>query len=714
VRRVRPTAVRVAFALALLGSVLAVALCFRTSPAHFTGFAAAAVLVLALPYLEWVSPPAPLVRVLPRLSTLVLLVVALVAWLSRSLSTLNMDPSLLPAAAAPFLVPIAAVFALAPRSFVLGRTLVPATIGLLVLGGLDPTPAGYGGTLLPFLKPAAHNGFADVYLALALLVLAALWTAAFLAAGPRWRRRDVLGLIVAGVLALALAATGVIGLPLLQPRIERAVASMLDQPTTGLSGESTLGEFAELASSNRRVLDLRTSLPEQPPSRLRSEAFTVFDGRRWSPAPPVATATRLTVLAPASAPASVGPLLVDTGAWFRLPGEAEPSVASDIRIVQAEVNHWPILLPKGVVAVTIDSPFLEFDRLGAIRRPAATPGRLYGALWPPSLAPSAAPPPLSEDDRRESLALPPHVDERVVALARELAQRGKDPAARVVATVAHLQLGYAYTLRPGPFRTEDPVAEFLFDKKAGYCEYFASAAVVLLRLQGVPTRFVKGLSLGPHTDEGGGLHVVRDRDAHAWIEAWLPGAGWIEADPTPPGQFAAAHPPAGGLERVLQRTRAALASAWTVLTARGPLAFAEKLARDAGRLAARLAGEPLVWLAVAALVMCPQLLRFARARRRLRDARAMPEPAALAVPLDLRALVRDLERRWSAAGLARPAGRGLLEHARRVADARSTPRPSPAAIAGPRIVAAYYRSRFGSEAISTAECIALHEALDTE
>ena len=101
------------------------------------------------------------------------------------------------------------------------------------------------------------------------------------------------------------------------------------------------------------------------------------------------------------------------------------------------------------------------------------------------------------------------VDERLRALARSLAPSA-DPRGRLAATVSHLQGGYRYTLRPGAFRTGDPLAEFLFEKKAGYCEYFASAAVVLLRLQGVPARFVKGLSVGPQTDQGGGLHVVRD------------------------------------------------------------------------------------------------------------------------------------------------------------------------------------------------------------
>jgi hypothetical protein len=353
----------------------------------------------------------------------------------------------------------------------------------------------------------------------------------------------------------------------------------------------------------------------------------------------------------------------------------------------------------------VDAPYVEVERLGPIRRPAGLPSKLYGALWPSRLVSIE---PLSDEERRESLQLPAALDPQVVDLARRLADERAAPADRVRAVVGHLQHGFSYTLRPGAFRTGDPLAEFLFDKKAGYCEYFASAAVVLLRLAGVPARFVKGLSLGPNTDAGGGLHVVRERDAHAWVEVWLPESGWVEEDPTPPAQFAEAHPPAPRFERLAQRARAALASAWAFLTERGPIAFLRKVAVDAGRLVARLTREPLAWQLVLAIGLGRWLWLFARRRQSAR--RALPE-SSVPVPAELRALVRDLERRWAAAGRPRPAGRGLLEHAQKVAGDPG-PLPLKAAAAGPRITALYYRSRFGGAHPAIGECQALSQELE--
>jgi transglutaminase-like putative cysteine protease len=230
-----------------------------------------------------------------------------------------------------------------------------------------------------------------------------------------------------------------------------------------------------------------------------------------------------------------------------------------LRVDQADVERWPLLLPRGLAAVTAEAPSLEVDRRGLVRRPGGMPLTLYGALLPPPRAPSADRPlpALEDDERDESLSLPPRLDPRVVDLAHRLALGAADPGGRLRATVGHLRTGYRYTLAPGRFRPDgDPLAEFLFEKKEAYCEYFASAAVVLLRLQGVPARFAKGLAVGPQNEVGGGLHVVRESDAHAWIEAWLPGEGWVEEDPTPAGALEAARGQPGGLDRLLQRARA--------------------------------------------------------------------------------------------------------------------------------------------------------------
>ena len=95
----------------------------------------------------------------------------------------------------------------------------------------------------------------------------------------------------------------------------------------------------------------------------------------------------------------------------------------------------------------------------------------------------------------------------------------------------------------------DPLADFLFVTKRGYCEYFASAMAVLLRAQGVPSRVVTGFQSGYFNDVSN-TWVVRASDAHAWVEAWMEGRGWVTYDPTPQATEDAR---GGWLDRRLQR-----------------------------------------------------------------------------------------------------------------------------------------------------------------
>jgi hypothetical protein len=736
VRRVRPTLVRSAHAVALALALLALALALRES-ALFLPFVLLSAAALATPFVEWTSVPAGLGRLLPRPHAFALLVAALVAWSSRSMGVLVLPPDSIAFAAAPVLLPIWAAFALAPRAFPAGRTLVPAIVGALALAGLNPAPAGYGGTRLPFLQGADRNGFAEVYLGLATLVVAALWVAAVGGSGPRWSRRAGLIVALSGGLAVALALTGVVGLPLAQPRIERAFAAALDQGTTGLSGESELGDIGALSLSRRRVLDLQTSLPSGGHWRLPSEVFTRFDGRRWTNAPPPrgparapgpsashaehpSAPARPSVLRPGPPPAGIGPVVAGLGSWFPDPEASSGRSAPDariagvqMRVTQAEVADWPLLLPRGLTAVTAHASFLDVDRFGLVRRPRGLPLRQYGAVVvsSPSVSSGEAEA-LSPEERAESLSLPESVDPRIVSLAARLAAPSADPRRKLAATVRHLQTSYRYTLSPGSFRPGgDPLAEFLFEKKGAWCEYFATAAVVLLRLEGVPARFVKGLSVGAQTDVGGGLHVVRESDAHAWIEAWIPGEGWVEADPTPPGQFADARGTAGRWRRWLEHARAALSEAWRRLTEGGPLAFLRWAGGALLSVARRLVLQPLVWLMAAALLFGPRLLR--RVRRLLRTRRDVRERTS-AVPAELDVLVRRLERAWAAHGRPRPPGRGLQEHASALGGTPPPGRPSvplPLVESGDRIVRAYYRARFGGDAPGPDEVRRLRDGL---
>ena len=103
-----------------------------------------------------------------------------------------------------------------------------------------------------------------------------------------------------------------------------------------------------------------------------------------------------------------------------------------------------------------------------------------------------------------------------------------------------LQSGrYEYTTEVEPPGGE-PLLEFLFHTHAGYCQHFAGASALLLRLAGVPTRVVVGFATGEPI--GHDTYAVRDEDAHAWIEVYFPGVGWVPFNPTPPSAQADVSP----------------------------------------------------------------------------------------------------------------------------------------------------------------------------
>jgi len=126
----------------------------------------------------------------------------------------------------------------------------------------------------------------------------------------------------------------------------------------------------------------------------------------------------------------------------------------------------------------------------------------------------------------------PESSERVGALAREIVGSKTSAYEKAQAIEAYLSKQYRYSLDIPPGMHPRPLEEFLFERKTGYCEHYATAMVVLLRNVGVPARLVTGF-LAVEWNEYGNYYLVRQRDAHAWVEVHLPNSGWITMDPTP-------------------------------------------------------------------------------------------------------------------------------------------------------------------------------------
>ena len=135
--------------------------------------------------------------------------------------------------------------------------------------------------------------------------------------------------------------------------------------------------------------------------------------------------------------------------------------------------------------------------------------------------------------RARYLQLPSTLPQRVRDLAHRIAGNESNPYDIAETIESYLRITYHYAPQvkaPPPGR--DPVDYFLFDAKEDFCEYFASSMAVLLREMGVPARFVEGYTTGT-LDPNTGKYVVKELDAHAWVEAYFPNYGWIEFEPTP-------------------------------------------------------------------------------------------------------------------------------------------------------------------------------------
>jgi protein-glutamine gamma-glutamyltransferase len=138
---------------------------------------------------------------------------------------------------------------------------------------------------------------------------------------------------------------------------------------------------------------------------------------------------------------------------------------------------------------------------------------------------------ISRIEYQQSLQLPHNFSPKVRLLAKKWWRTSKNSRDYVDKVLKHFnQENFIYTLTP-PRLTGDATEQFLFDSKKGFCEHYSSAFTLLMRAAGIPARVVTGYQGGDFNELGGYL-IVRQSDAHAWSEVWLPESGWTRVDPT--------------------------------------------------------------------------------------------------------------------------------------------------------------------------------------
>lgn len=280
--------------------------------------------------------------------------------------------------------------------------------------------------------------------------------------------------------------------------------------TTGLSESLDPGSIATLVNNNAPAARVAFSTDRPPPAEQRYWRVLVhshFDGSRWQREPdaersPRAAARTLTAAVPESGQADQ--------VWL-----VEPSRFTAVPWNGAALPLDPTLQPQPVGELRLLRPALERRSYRLLEQ-----ARPLG--WQ------------SQPPRRLDLSLPGNANPRLLALGRSWTALA-DPAARVHAAQAWFQAqDFRYTTTPGALPPGDGLDAFLFERRAGFCGHYASAFSALMRAAGVPSRVVSGYLGGTWVEpiSGASYLELRQSEAHAWSEVWLPGQGWLQVDPS--------------------------------------------------------------------------------------------------------------------------------------------------------------------------------------
>lgn len=276
---------------------------------------------------------------------------------------------------------------------------------------------------------------------------------------------------------------------------------------TGLSDTMSPGSIASLAQSDEIAFRVKFYGPPPPRAALywRAGVMTEFDGRTWNQS--------------ATAPLPPGDLR----------SAAEPGLVRYQVTQEPHGRHWlftlemPFALPQlagNAVTMRDDFQLLATQPINSRIRFDVVSTTRY------QLQPDA-----NQAQLLPALAVPTGFNPATLAFARQLQLTSADPQQRVRSVLNYFrQQPFSYTLEP-PILGRNGIDDFLFTTRAGFCEHYAAAFVVLMREMQIPARVVSGYQGGEINPVDGYLEI-RQSDAHAWAEIWLAGRGWIRVDPT--------------------------------------------------------------------------------------------------------------------------------------------------------------------------------------
>ncbi len=328
-------------------------------------------------------------------------------------------------------------------------------------------------------------------------------------------------LVSAGILVITS------GLFFFLPRTARAAFQHLVSHryyVAGFSNRVVLGEIGEIKKENAPVMHVRMDRPEDRGLALkwRGAVLVNFNGRVW---------TSLQGPGQAIRPDRSGQVQLDD-ARLR-PGAGHISYAVYLNDIASDALFFAgtpefLRIDSTVIRRAGGNYTLAFGDARSVSY------QVYSRLDPPSSDELTDDylEPLRGSARREYLQVPP-IDPRVGELAQKIVGAEASPIVEARLIEKYLKTNFGYTLELPATEPQDPIADFLFRRKKGHCEYFASTMAVMLRSVDIPSRVVTGFQSGVYNPISGS-QLIRTSDAHSWVEAWIPRRGWTTFDPTPP------------------------------------------------------------------------------------------------------------------------------------------------------------------------------------
>lgn len=328
------------------------------------------------------------------------------------------------------------------------------------------------------------------------------------------------------VMTLVMAALiGALSVPtfFLLPRWNTGLLSQTFSEDTAMTGFSdlsiALGSVGNIKSDERTAMRVRVEKPLPPYLHWRGMVMTQFDGREW---------TR---------PEANRRVAVRQQNGGYILGEQQQRGQVVVQTVYVEPMSTSALFHCGRPVAVSNLRGLAQDSTGTLYRAECGTRLSYTVLSHLDETPveQLRQDPLKYDaqTRATFLQLPATFDARVTQLAREITANATNGYDRARAIEQHLRTRCAYTLELQRGNELDPIVDFLFETRRGHCEYFASAMALMCRSLGLAARLAGGYHLGEYNDINN-TYIVRQADAHAWVEVYFPQTEtWVEFDPTP-------------------------------------------------------------------------------------------------------------------------------------------------------------------------------------